>query len=48
MESAIRNLELYVEVANRAGDKQAMAKACSAIGAMYNSLVRISCVYLYT
>ena len=43
MDSAIKHLELYVEVADRAGDQQAMARACSAIGIMHNTLVR----YMY-
>ena len=38
LESAIKHLELYVEVADRAGE-QAMARACSAIGIMSNTLV---------
>ena len=39
MESAIKHLEMYVEVAERAGNQRAMARACSAIGMMYNTLV---------
>ena len=35
----MKHLELYVEVASRADDHQAMARACSAIGVMYNTLV---------
>lgn len=38
LESAVKQLEMYVEVAENAGT-QAMAKACSAIGSMYNTLV---------
>ena len=41
MESAVRHLELYVEVAESAGD-QAIARACSAIGVMHNTLVSYS------
>ena len=39
METAIKHLEMYVEVAERAGNQRAMARACSAIGMMYNTLV---------
>ena len=35
---AVKQLELYVEVADGAGP-QSMARACSAIGTMYNTLV---------
>ena len=39
MESAVKHLEMYVEVSERAGNQRAMARACSAIGMMYNTLV---------
>ena len=51
--TAVKQLELYVEVADGAGP-QSMARACSAIGTMYNTLVshslqslipRLSCTH---
>ena len=39
MEGAIKHLELYVEIANRAGEQEAMGKAYSAIGVMWTTLV---------
>ena len=39
IESAVKFLELYVSVAENAGLQSSLAKACSAIGTMYNTLV---------
>jgi len=39
LENAVQHLELYVEVAERSGEQEPLAKACSAIGVMYNTLV---------
>jgi len=35
----VKFLELYVDVAEKAGLQNSLAKACSAIGTMYNTLV---------
>ena len=40
-ENAVRCLELYVEVAEQAMLHDSLAKACSAIGIMHNTLVSL-------
>lgn len=40
MELAVKCLEMYVEVAESAGD-EARARACSAIGSMYNTMASL-------
>ena len=39
IENAVKFLEMYVSVAEKAGLQNSLAKACSAIGIMYNTLV---------
>lgn len=39
MSSAAKFLEMFVEVAERAGLQENLADACSAIGTMYNTMV---------
>ena len=43
IENAVKFLEMYVSVSERAGLPKSLAKACSAIGIMYNTLV---CVHV--
>lgn len=38
--NAVKFLEMYVGVAERAGLKESLADACSAIGTMFNRMVR--------
>ena len=40
IENAVKCLEMYVSVTEKAGLQNALAKACSAIGTMCNTLVR--------
>lgn len=39
IEEAVKCLELYVNVAERVQSKEPLAKACSAAGIMFNTLV---------
>ena len=39
IENAVKFLEVYVSVAEKAGLQKSLARACSAIGIMYNTLV---------
>ena len=39
LENAVQSLELYVGVAEKAGLTKPLAKACSAAGIMFNTLV---------
>ena len=55
LESAVKYLEMYVSVAEKAGLKKSLAKACSAVGSMYSTLVSICtsiyvcvCAHMYT
>ena len=47
MNSAVKCLELFVEVAERTGADEPMAKAYSAAGIMFNSLVSNIVLYMY-
>lgn len=40
LDNAVKCLELYVGVAEGGGAKEPLAKACSAAGIMFNTLVR--------
>ena len=39
IENAVKFLEMYVDVSEKAGLQSSLAKACSAIGIMHNTLV---------
>ena len=39
IENAVKFLEIHVSVAEKAGLQNSLARACSAIGIMYNTLV---------
>ena len=41
IENAVKFLEMFVNVTEKAGLKDSLAKACSATGSMYTTLVRI-------
>ena len=43
IESAVKNLESFVELSEKSGDFREQQKACSAIGEMLNTLVRLCC-----
>ena len=47
IQEAVRCLELYVNVAERVESKEPLAKACSAAGIMFNTLVSGYTVYIY-
>jgi len=45
IEEAIKYLEMFVEVAERTKNDKATSRACSNLGAMFNSLVSDLCMF---
>ncbi len=45
IENAVKFLEMFVEVSESAGLASSLAKACSAVGIMHNTLVSNQLIY---
>ena len=45
IENAVKFLEMFVNVTEKAGLKDSLARACSATGSMYNTLVGTAVLY---